>query len=105
MDAMPASWTIRLIYHAFLNRTNLGFFICQGTIAPSRGNSLPTIVVVGKFVSNTHTSKSVIPIRAGMAEPTVVHIPTVQTCAIRQCSVPGKEIQTSDRSIMVDQIK
>src|SRR2546421_11233860 len=102
---MPATRAIRLIHHTFLNRPDLRFFIRQRPITHRRRDTLATIVVVRKFVCDTHASKGVIPIWAGMTEPTMGHIPTMQARAIRQSSVPAIEIQTTDRPIMVDLVK
>src|SRR5712691_5540664 len=100
MYTMPATRAVWLVHHTFLNRPDSRFFVRECSITSSRGDSLATIVVVREFVCDTHASKGVISIRAGVTEPTMVHIPTMQSRAVGQCSIPAKEIQSADRTIM-----
>src|SRR5256712_10814150 len=102
---MPATWTVWLVHHAFLNRPDTRFFARECPITSCGGDSLATIVVVREFVRDTHASKAVIPIRAGVTEPTMRHIPTMETRTVRQCGVPAIEIQTTDRAVVVNQVK
>ena len=102
---MPATRAVWLVHHAFLNRADSRFFVRQRPITSSRGDSLATIVVVREFVRDAHASIGGIPIRAGVTEPTMGHIPTMQARAIRQRRVPTIKIQTADRPIMIDLVK
>jgi len=102
---MPAIRAVWLVHHAFLNRPDLRFFVRECPITQCRGDTLATIVVVREFVRDTHASKMVIPVRAGVTEPAMRHIPTMETRAIRQCGVPAIEIQATNCTIVVDLVK
>ena len=105
VNAMPATRTVWLVHHAFLNRPDLRFFVRQCPITQCRADSLATIVILRVFVCDTHASKGVITIRAGVTETTMVHIPTMETRAIRESGVPAIEIQATDRAVVVDLVK
>src|SRR5947209_8886999 len=105
MNTVPAIRTVWLVHHTFLNRPDSGFFARECPIAYRRGDTLAAIVVMREFVGDTHTSKGVIPIRAGVTEATMGHIPTMEACAIRQCSIPAIEIQAANCTIVVDLVK
>ena len=102
---MPATWTVWLVHHAFLNRPDLRFFVRKRPITQCRGDTLATIVVVREFVRDTHASIGGIPIWAGVTEPTMKHIPAMETRTIRKCGVPTIEIQATNGTIVVDLIK
>jgi hypothetical protein len=102
---MPATRAVWLIHHAFLNRPDLCFLVRQCPITQCRGDSLATIVVLRELARDTHASKGGITIRAGVAEATMVHIPTMETRAIRESGIPGKEIQATDSAVVVDLVK
>src|SRR5437667_11746135 len=99
---MPAIRAVWLVHHAFLNRPDLRFFVRECPITQCRGDTLATIVVVREFVRDTHASKMVIPVRAGVTEPAMSHIPTMETRSIRPCEVPVIDIKdTKVTSVVV----
>src|SRR5438270_3401443 len=102
---MPATRIVWLVHHAFLNRPDARFFVRECPITSRSGDTLAAIVVVREFVRDAHASKAVIPIRAGVTEPTMSHIPTMQTRTIGEDGVPAVEIQATDRPIVIDLVK
>src|SRR5947209_19560620 len=102
---MPATRTVWLVHHAFLNRPDLRFFVRECPITQCRGDTLATIVVVREFVRDTHASKLGISIRAGVTKPTMRHIPTMEAGTIRQCGVPAIEIEATNCTIVVYLVK
>ena len=99
VDAVPACW--RLIDHALLYAV---YPAPCCWIGACQANTLTAIGKAGEtFVGDACTLiKSV---GTGVAETTVNHVPTMQSCTPGKCIIPNKWIQTPNSTIMVDQCK
>src|SRR6266699_3661125 len=96
VDTVPTSQ--RLMSHAFLNGGHTG---PGGRIRSCLADILSAVAQASKtFIGDALVLGT--PIRAGMAEAAVLHIPAMQQCAGCQGSVPGERRQATGGPIMVD---
>lgn len=91
----------RLVSHAFLNG---GHTSPGGRIRSCLADIFSAVAQAGKaFIGNALPGCT--PIRTGMAEATVHHVPAMQQCARGQGSVPGERRQATGGTIVVDQLE
>src|SRR5437588_777797 len=83
MDAVPTCR--RLIDHTFLYRIHTA---PRGGIGTRKTNVLTAICKLEALIGNADAL--IYTIWTGMAKTTVNHIPTVQPCSRRQCTIPDK---------------
>ena len=99
VNEVPARWT--LVHHAFLDTidTSPGIRIGSG-----EADILAAVRKAGEaFVSDA--GALIEPIGAGMAEATVNHIPAVQSSTSGQDRIPGKCVEATDGTVVIDQRK
>ena len=99
VDTVPASQ--RLVSHAFLNG---GYTSPGGWIWSCLADILSAVTQTGKaFIGDALVLRT--PIRAGMAEATMLHVPAMEQCTGGQGGVPGERRQATGGTIMIDQLE
>ena len=99
VNEVPACWS--LVHHTFLDLIDTGPGIGIGS---GEADILAAVCKAGEaFISDA--CALVESIGAGMAEATVDHIPAVQSRASSQGRIPGKCVEATDGTVVIDQRK